>query len=167
MLGLNAVEVANISITNVLTASFTKLRAVITGHLIVAILTAIGAVAIGTIAYIDKVNKDAKQALIETHENAEQALDDAKTSLEDDKSKLQSINSELAQIKDKIKEISSIGVSTLIEQNELNKLSTSNAQLEAQKSLLKNIIIKAKVCRIRCEGTAWNTSRNELLYYFR
>lgn len=140
MLGLNAVETANIGITNVLTASFTKLWAVITAHPIGAILTAIGAVAAGTIAYINKVNKDAEKALIEAHENAEKALEDTKTSLSDDKSELQSINSELEQTKDKIREISSIGAPTLTEQNELDKLSTANAQLEIQKSLLENNI---------------------------
>ena len=140
MLGLNAVEGANIGITNVLTASFTKLWAVITAHPIGAILTAIGAVAVGTIAYINKVNKDAEKALIEAHENAEKALEDTKTSLSNDKSELQSINSELEHTKDKIQEISSIGSPTLAEQNELNKLSTANAQLETQKSLLENNI---------------------------
>ena len=140
MLGLNAVETANIGITNVLTASFTKLWAVITAHPIGAILTAIGAVAVGTIAYINKVNKDAEKALVEAHENAEKALEDTKTSLSDDKSELQSINSELEQTKDKIREISSIGAPTLTEQNELDKLSTANAQLEIQKSLLENNI---------------------------
>lgn len=140
MLGLNAVEGTNIGITNVLTASFTKLWAVITAHPIGAILTAIGAVAVGTIAYINKVNKDAEKALVEAHENAEKALEDTKTSLSNDKSELQSINSELEQTKDKIQEISSIGAPTLTEQNELNKLSTANAQLETQRSLLENNI---------------------------
>lgn len=140
MLGLSAAETANIGITNVLTASFTKLWDVITAHPIGAILTAIGAVAVGTIAYINKVNKDAEKALLETHENAEKALEDTKTSLSDDKSELQSINSNLEQTKEKISEISSIGAPTLTEQNELNKLSTANVQLEIQKSLLENNI---------------------------
>ena len=140
ILGLNAAETANIGITNVLTASFTKLWAVITAHPIGAILTAIGAVAVGTIAYINKVNKDAEKALVEAHENAEKALEDTKTSLSEDKSELQSVNSELETTKEKIKEISSIGAPTLTEQNELNKLSTANAQLEAQKTLLENNI---------------------------
>lgn len=140
MLGLNAVETTNIGITNVLTASFAKLWAVITAHPIGAILTAIGAVAVGTIAYINKTNKDAKKALVEAHETAQQALEDTKTSLSDDKSELQSINSELETTKQKIQEISSIGAPTLVEQNELNKLSTTNAQLEIQRTLLENNI---------------------------
>ena len=140
MLGLNAVETTNIGITNVLTASFTKLWAVITAHPIGAILTAIGAVAVGTIAYINKTNKDAKKALIEAHETAQQALEDTKTSLSDDKSELQSVNSELETTKQKIQEISSIGAPTLVEQNELSKLSISNAQLEIQRTLLENNI---------------------------
>lgn len=57
MLKLNAVESTNIGITNVLTVSFTKLWAVITTHPIGAILTAIGVVAVGTIAYINKSPK--------------------------------------------------------------------------------------------------------------
>ena len=140
MLGLNATEVANIGITNVLTASFTKLWAVITAHPIGAILTAIGVVAVGAVAYINKTNKEAEEALVEAHENAKQALEDTKTSLSDDKSELQSVNSELETTKERIKEISSIGAPTLTEQNELNKLSTANAQLEAQQSLLENNI---------------------------
>ena len=53
---------------------------------------------------------------------------------------MQSVNSELETTKQKIQEISSIGVPTLVEQNELNKLSTSNAQLEIQRTLLENNI---------------------------
>lgn len=140
MLGLNAIETTNIGITNVLTASFAKLWAVITAHPTGAILTAIGAVAVGTIAYINKTNKDAKKALVEAHETAQQALEDTKTSLSDDKSELQSVNSELETTKRKIQEISSIGAPTLVEQNELSKLSTSNAQLEIQRTLLENNI---------------------------
>ena len=140
MLGLNAVETTNIGITNVLTASFAKLWAVITTHPIGAILTAIGAVSVGTIAYINKTNKDAEKALVEAHETAQQALEDTKTSLSDDKSELQSVNSELETTKQKIQKISSIGAPTLAEQNELNKLSTTNAQLEIQGTLLENNI---------------------------
>ena len=140
MLGLNAVETTNIGITNVLTASFTKLWAVITAHPIGAILTAIGAVAVGTIAYINKTNKEAEEALVEAHENAKQALEDTKSSLSDDKAELQSVNSELETTKERLKEISSIGAPTLTEQNELTKLSTANAQLEAQQTLLENNI---------------------------
>ncbi len=140
MLGLNAVESANIGITNVLTASFTKLWAVITAHPLGAILTAIGAVAVGTIAYINKTNKDAQKAVIEAHETAQQALEDSKTSLSDDKSELQDVNSKLETTKQRIQEISSLDTPTLVEQNELNKLSTTNAQLEIQKTLLENNI---------------------------
>jgi len=140
MLGLNAVETANIGITNVLTASFAKLWAVITAHPIGAILTVIGAVAVGTIAYINKTAKEAEEAIVEAHENAKQALEDTKTSLSDDKSELQSVNSELETTKKRLKEISSIGAPTLTEQNELTKLSTANAQLEAQQKLLENNI---------------------------
>ena len=57
ILGLNTVETANIGITNILTACFTKLWTVITSHPIGAILTAIGAVAIGVTAYINKANE--------------------------------------------------------------------------------------------------------------
>ena len=78
MLGLNGVESTNIGITNVLTASFTKLWSVITAHPIGAILTAIGVVSVGTIALINKANKDAKKALVEAHETAEQAYGGSK-----------------------------------------------------------------------------------------
>lgn len=140
ILGLNAAETTNIGITNVLTASFAKLWAVISAHPIGAILTAIGAVAVGAIAYINKTNKEAEKALVEAHENAKQALEDTKTSLSDDKSELQSVNSELETTKERLKEISSIGAPTLTEQNELTKLSSANAQLEAQQKLLENNI---------------------------
>lgn len=140
MLGLNAAETTNIGITNVLTASFAKLWAVITAHPVGAILTAIGVVAVGAIAYINKTNKEAEEALVEAHENAKQALEDTTNSLSDDKSKLQSVNSELETTKKRLKEISSIGAPTLTEQNELTKLSTANAQLESQQALLENNI---------------------------
>lgn len=138
MLGLNAAETTNIGITNVLTASFAKLWAVITAHPIGAILTAIGAVAVGTIAYVNKVNKDAEKAVREAHENAETALNDIKNELSDTKSELQSVNSELETTKSNLQDLASIGSPTLAEQNEINKLSTANAQLETQKTLLEN-----------------------------
>lgn len=140
ILGLNAAETANIGITNILTGAVAKLWAVITAHPIGAILTAIGAVAVGVIAYINKTNKDAQKAIVETHEKAQQALDDTKTALSDDKSELESVNSELDSTKQKIQDIASQGTITLTEQNELNKLSTANTQLETQKSLLENNI---------------------------
>ena len=140
MLGLNAVETTNIGITNVLTGAVAKLWAVITAHPIGAILTAVGAVAIGVIAYINKSNKDAQKAIVETHEKAQQALDDTKTKLSDDKSELESVNSELETTKQKIQDIASQDSITLTEQNELDKLSAANTQLKTQKSLLENNI---------------------------
>lgn len=140
ILGLNTAETANIGITNVLTGAVAKLWAVITAHPIGAILTAVGAVAIGVIAYINKSNKDAQKAIVETHEKAQQALDDTKTELSDDKSELESVNSELETTKQKIQDIASQDSITLTEQNELDKLSTANTQLEIQKSLLENNI---------------------------
>lgn len=140
MLGLNAVETTNIGITNVLTGAVAKLWAVITAHPIGAILTAVGAVAIGVIAYINKSNKDAQKAIVETHEKAQQALDDTKTKLSDDKSELESVNSELETTKQKIQDIASQDSITLTEQNELDKLSATNTQLKTQKSLLENNI---------------------------
>ena len=140
ILGLNAAETANIGITNILTGAVAKLWAVITAHPIGAILTAVGAVAIGVIAYINKSNKDAQKAIVETHEKAQQALDDTKTALSDDKSELESVNSELDSTKQKIQDIASQGTTTLTEQNELDKLSTANTQLKTQKSLLENNI---------------------------
>lgn len=138
MLGLNAAETANIGITNILTGAIAKLWAVITAHPIGAILTAVSAVAVGVIAYINKSNKDAQKAIVETHEKAQQALDDTKTALSNDKSELQSVNSELETTKQKIQDIASQDSITLTEQNELDKLSTANTQLETQKSLLEN-----------------------------
>ena len=140
ILGLNAAETANIGITNILTGAVAKLWAVITAHPIGAILTAVGAVAVGVIAYINKSNKDAQKAVVETHEKAQQALDDTKTALSDDKSELESVNSELETTKQKIQDIASQDSIAPIEQNELDKLSTANTQLETQKSLLENNI---------------------------
>ena len=140
MLGLNAAETANIGITNILTGAVAKLWAVITAHPIGAILTAVGAIAVGVIAYINKSNKEAQKAIVETHEKAQQSLDDTKTALSDDKSELESVNSELDSTKQKIQDIASQGTITLTEQNELDKLSTANTQLETQKSLLENNI---------------------------
>ncbi len=140
ILGLNAAETANIGITNILTGAVAKLWAVITAHPIGAILTAVGAVAVGVIAYINKSNKDAQKAIVETHEKAQQALDNTKTALSDDKSELESVNSELDSTKQKIQDIASQDTITLTEQNEIDKLSTANNQLETQKSLLENNI---------------------------
>lgn len=100
MLGLNDVEIANIGITNVLTASFAKLWAVIAAHPIGAILTAIGVVAVGTIAYINKANKDAKKALKEASDEAKSAIDSIKSkfdTLASDTNKIKKRYAELAQ----------------------------------------------------------------------
>ena len=140
MLGLNAAETANIGITNILTGAVAKLWAVITAHPIGAILTAVGAVAVGVISYINKSTKDAQKALVKTHEKAQQALDDTKTALSNDKSELESVNSELDSTRKKIQDIASQDNITLTEQNELDKLLTANIQLETQKSLLENNI---------------------------
>ena len=140
MLGLNAAEVTNIGITNILTASFAKLWAVITAHPLGALLTAIGAVAIGTVTYINITKKEAEKALLEAHKTAEQNLNNSKASLSNDRSELQSLTSALETIKQKIKEISSSSAPTLIKQNELNKLSATNIQLNNQISLLESTI---------------------------
>lgn len=64
ILGLSAAETTNIGITNILTGAIAKLWAVITAHPIGAILTVVGAVAVGVIAYINKTNKDAQKARV-------------------------------------------------------------------------------------------------------
>ncbi len=141
MLGLNAVETTNIGITNVLTASFTKLWAVITAHPIGAILTAIGAVAVGAIAYINKTNKEAEEALVEAHENAKQALEDTKSSLSDDKAELQSVNSELETTKERLKEISSIGATSRSSTHSSSYFNvSSNGLLTAENALIYGTI---------------------------
>jgi len=136
--GLNAVESTNIGITNILTASFAKLWGVITNHPLGAVLTAIGAIAIGVVTYINKSNEEAKKAVIETHENAVTTLNNITSELANDKNELQSINSTLNTTKEKIKEISSQQKISLTDQNELERLSALNSQLEAQKILLEN-----------------------------
>jgi len=138
--GLSAVETTNIGITNVLTACFSKLWGVITSHPIGAILTAVGAVAIGVISYINKANEDAKKALVEAHDNAKKALDNSLTDLTNDKSELQSITGELDSIKGKIKELASQDKITLTDKNEIAQLSKLNSELEAQKIILENNI---------------------------
>lgn len=140
MLGLTVAEGGAVTVTNVLTASFTKLWGVITTHPIGAILTALGAIAVGTIAHIYKTTKNAEKAIVEAHKNAQQALDDTKSALSDDKSELQSINSELETTKSRLKELASIDSPTFVDRNELDKLSTANARLEAQQTLLENNI---------------------------
>lgn len=68
MLGLTTAEGGAITGTNVLTASFAKLWAVISAHPIGAIITAIGALAVGVSAAISASNKakeEARQTAIE------------------------------------------------------------------------------------------------------
>ena len=140
MLGLTAAEGGAIVGTNLLTAAFAKLNRVINSNpwlfVIGAALTAI----IASYEIAKKKAENAEEAIKSAHEEAEQALSDSRNELSNQKSELQSINSELEQTKDKIREISSIGSPTLTEQNELDKLSIANAQLEIQKSLLENNI---------------------------
>lgn len=152
MLGLTTAEGGTIATTNILTASFAKLWAIISAHPIGALITAIGVVSVGVITYINKATNKAKEALVEVHKTAEQVLNDTKASLSNDKSELQSLNSELETTKGRLKEISSIGAPTLTEQSELNKLSTANAQLEAQKTLLENNIrLKQKSAALKAK----------------
>ncbi len=125
---------------NVTTGLFSKAKNLISSHPYITALAIVGSIGYGVYKYYKTQEEEAKKVIVEAHETAEQALEDTKTSLSDDKSELQSVNSELETTKERLKEISSIGAPTLTEQNELTKLSTANAQLEAQQTLLENNI---------------------------
>lgn len=140
MLGLNAAEGGAIVGTNLLTAAFYKLNRAINSNpwlfVIGAALTAI----IASYEIAKKKAEDAEEAIKSAHEEAQQSLDSTRSDLENSKSELQSVNSELETTKQKIQDIASQDSITLTEQNELDKLSTANTQLETQKSLLENNI---------------------------
>ena len=138
ILGLTVSEGGAIVGTNLLTAAFYKLNRAINSNpwlfVIGAALTAI----IASYEIAKKKAEDAEEAIKSAHEEAQQSLDSTKSDLENSKSELQSVNSELETTKQKIQDIASQDSITLTEQNELDKLSTANTQLETQKSLLEN-----------------------------
>lgn len=140
MLGLTAVEGGAIVTTNLLTAAVHKLNMAIKSNPWLFVIGAAITAIIASYEIAKKKAEDAEEAIKSAHEDAQQALDDTKTALSNDKSELESVNSELDSTKQKIQDIASQGTITLTEQNELDKLSTANTQLETQKSLLENNI---------------------------
>lgn len=138
MLGLTAAEEGNVVVTNVLTAAWTKLVAVITAHPIGAILTAVAAVAVGVVAYISNESKKAQEAIVEAHNTAKSALESSKNELSSTEGDLQSLESKLASINEEIASIAKKSTITLVDQNQLDKLSTSKRLLEEQQAILIN-----------------------------
>lgn len=129
ILGLNAVETANIGITNVLTASFTKLWAVITAHPIGAILTAIGVVAIGAVAAYNKWG--------DTLENTKEKLSDLKSECQEIVSDLQAVNSELETTQQRLEELEGKDTLTFTEKEEYDNLVKINNELQRKIDLLE------------------------------
>ncbi len=129
MLGLNAVETANIGITNVLTASFTKLWAVITAHPIGAILTAIGVVAVSAVAAYNKWG--------DTLENTKEKLSDLKSECQEIVSDLQAVNSELETTQQRLEELEGKDTLTFTEKEEYDNLVKINNELQRKIDLLE------------------------------
>ena len=129
MLGLNAAETASIGITNLLTASFAKLWAIITAHPIGAILTAIGVAVVGIATAYSKYG--------DTLENAREKLEDVKQEYDDVVSELQSVNEELKTTQDRMKELEGKDKLTFTEKNEYDNLVKINNELQRKIDLLE------------------------------
>lgn len=129
ILGLNAAETTNIGITNVLTASFAKLWAVITAHPIGAILTAIGVVAVGAVAAYNKWG--------DTLENTKEKLSDLKSECREIVSDLQAVNSELETTQQRLKELEGKDALTFTEKEEYDNLVKINNELQRKIDLLE------------------------------
>ena len=129
ILGLNAAETASIGITNLLTASFAKLWAIITAHPIGAILTAIGAAVAGIATAYSKYG--------DTLENARKKLEDAKQECDDVVSELQSVNEESKTTQDRMKELEGKDKLTFTEKNEYDNLVKINNELQRKIDLLE------------------------------
>ena len=129
ILGLNAAETANIGITNVLTASFAKLWAVITAHPIGAILTAIGVVAVGAVAAYNKWG--------DTLENTKEKLSDLKSECQEIVSDLQAVNSELETTQQRLEELEGKDTLTFTEKEEYDNLVKINNALQRKIDLLE------------------------------
>ena len=129
MLGLNAAETANIGITNVLTASFAKLWAVITAHPIGAILTAIGVVAVSAVAAYNKWG--------DTLENTKEKLSDLKSECQEIVSDLQAVNSELETTQQRLEELEGKDTLTFTEKEEYDNLVKINNELQRKIDLLE------------------------------
>ena len=129
ILGLNAAETANIGITNVLTASFAKLWAVITAHPIGAILTAIGVVAVSAVAAYNKWG--------DTLENTKEKLSDLKSECQEIVSDLQAVNSELETTQQRLEELEGKDTLTFTEKEEYDNLVKINNELQRKIDLLE------------------------------
>lgn len=129
ILGLNAAETASIGITNLLTASFAKLWAIITAHPIGAILTAIGIAVVGIATAYSKYG--------DTLENAREKLEDVKQECDDVVSELQSVNEELKTTQDRMKELEGKDKLTFTEKNEYDNLVKINNELQRKIDLLE------------------------------
>lgn len=129
ILGLNTAETASIGITNLLTASFAKLWAIITAHPIGAILTAIGVAVVGIATAYSKYG--------DTLENAREKLEDVKQECDDVVSELQSVNEELKTTQDRMKELEGKDKLTFTEKNEYDNLVKINNELQRKIDLLE------------------------------
>ena len=129
ILGLNTAETANIGITNVLTASFAKLWAVITAHPIGAILTAIGVVAVSAVAAYNKWG--------DTLENTKEKLSDLKSECQEIVSDLQAVNSELETTQQRLEELDGKDTLTFTEKEEYDNLVKINNELQRKIDLLE------------------------------
>lgn len=129
ILGLNAVETANIGITNVLTASFTKLWAVITAHPIGAILTVVGVAVSGIVVAYNKWG--------DTLENTKEKLSDLKSECQEIVSDLQAVNSELETTQQRLEELEGKDTLTFTEKEEYDNLVKINNELQRKIDLLE------------------------------
>lgn len=140
VLGLNVAETTSIGITDLLTGAITRLNTAIKANPILAVVGASVAAIYFAYKIVKKKTDKAKQEIINVHNEAQQALNDTKSEIQLSKSELESINSELENTKQKIQDIASQDNITLIDQNELDRLSAINTKLETQEKILENNI---------------------------
>lgn len=140
ILGLTGAEVGATTATNLLTGALTKLKAAIISHPIGAMIVGAAAIIAAVVAiknHIDETKQKAEEAIKETHDNAQNAFNDAKNALSQTKSDLSDVESKLEDVNAQIAKIASKTSISLVDRNEIEKLSNTKQLLLEQQSLLK------------------------------
>lgn len=146
MLGLATAEIGAVTGTNLLTASFAKLWAVISAHPIGALITAVGALAVGVVSAVNASNKakeDVRQAAIELTNTYTQEIDSLDSQIEKYKELKETLDSgnlstnEVRSIKEQLLSIQE----SLIESygNEASNIDLVNGKYKEQLGLLSEL----------------------------
>ena len=147
---------ANLSVTNLLKVAYTKLKASMLAHPLIAMASILGLVTTGVI----KLSKWFENA----GNRAKEATEKAKETLDQTKSEIEQINSSLQTTQNRIDELNAKENLSLVESEELAKLKETNEELERELRIKEEL---AKIQGKEANDAAlkyFNTKTNHVEY---